>query len=218
VFRTKIAVVDSGINPQHPHIGRIAGGISFSHQKDGSCDPADFLDRLGHGTAVAGAICEKAPSADIYAVKVFDRSPATSSTNLLAALAWCLDEHMHFINLSLGTVNPAYAGAFTKLVARAVKHNITIVAAYEMNGEPAYPGSLAGVIGVLMDNTCRRDEARVCERDGRKVWLAAGYPRSIPGVPPERNLYGISFAVANVTGILAANASCEQIDPLLQDV
>ena len=31
---------------------------------------------------------------------------------------------------------------------------------------------------------------------------ASGYPRPIPGVPPERNLKGISFAVANVTGLL----------------
>jgi hypothetical protein len=32
---------------------------------------------------------------------------------------------------------------------------------------------------------------------------ASGYPRPIPGVPPERNLRGQSFAVANATGILA---------------
>jgi hypothetical protein len=32
---------------------------------------------------------------------------------------------------------------------------------------------------------------------------ATGVPRPIPGVPPERNLKGLSFAVANVTGILA---------------
>lgn len=35
------------------------------------------------------------------------------------------------------------------------------------------------------------------------VARASGYPRPIPGVPPERNLKGISFAVANVTGVLA---------------
>ena len=32
---------------------------------------------------------------------------------------------------------------------------------------------------------------------------AAPYPRPIPGVPVEGNLNGISFAVANVTGMLA---------------
>ncbi len=32
---------------------------------------------------------------------------------------------------------------------------------------------------------------------------ASGYPRPAPGIPPERNLKGLSFAVANVTGALA---------------
>ena len=35
------------------------------------------------------------------------------------------------------------------------------------------------------------------------VFRASAYPRSIPGVPRERNLSGVSFAVANVTGFLA---------------
>jgi hypothetical protein len=48
----------------------------------------------------------------------------------------------------------------------------------------------------------------VCEfvdgADGALILRASGYPRPIPGVPPERNLKGLSFAVANATGFLAA--------------
>ena len=33
--------------------------------------------------------------------------------------------------------------------------------------------------------------------------MASPYPRPIPGVPVERNLHGISFAVANATGLIA---------------
>ena len=36
----------------------------------------------------------------------------------------------------------------------------------------------------------------------RLIARASGYPRPIPGVAPERNLKGISFAVANTTGLL----------------
>jgi hypothetical protein len=48
------------------------------------------------------------------------------------------------------------------------------------------------------------------------VFRAAGYPRPIPGVPPERNLKGLSFAVANVTGVVArllADADAGAGDP-----
>jgi hypothetical protein len=54
-------------------------------------------------------------------------------------------------------------------------------------------------VGVDADVTCPRDRFRY--RDG--LFLASPFPRPIPGVPPERNLHGVSFAVANMTGLLA---------------
>ena len=65
------------------------------------------------------------------------------------------------------------------------------------------PGSLPGVVSVQLDWNCPRDEYRVADVDGVTVFRASGFPRPIPGVPPERNLNGISFAVANMTGFVA---------------
>ena len=65
------------------------------------------------------------------------------------------------------------------------------------------PGAIPGVLAVQLDWDCPRDEYRVIEADGRRVVAASGYPRDIPGVPRERNLKGLSFAVANVTGFVA---------------
>jgi hypothetical protein len=84
-----------------------------------------------------------------------------------------------------------------------VQHNALIVSAYELDGTKWLPGSLAGVVGVGLDVGCARNELRIGEIDGVPVFLASGFPRPIPGVPTERNLQGISFAVANATGFLA---------------
>ena len=66
------------------------------------------------------------------------------------------------------------------------------------------PGSLPGAIGVRLDWSCARHSVRIAaDEDGRRCFLASGFPRPIPGVSPVRNLGGISFAVANVTGVLA---------------
>ncbi len=195
----KVGIIDSGVHAAHPHVGGVAGGIWIAE----TGIDRSYVDRLGHGTAVAAVIHEKAPDAEIYAVKVFDQKLATSGTVLLRALDWCLTERMDFVNLSLGTVNPDYTEAFLVRVMRARELHITIVAAYEMQGQRAFPGSLDGVTGVLLDNRYERDEVMAEWRDGRQVYAACGYPRSIPGVAPERNLQGISFAVANVTGWLA---------------
>ncbi|MCU1294271.1 MAG: hypothetical protein JWP08_3121, partial [Bryobacterales bacterium] len=72
-------------------------------------------------------------------------------------------------------------------------------------------GSLPGVTGVLLDKLCPRSNYKRQFHHGRTVYAASGFPRDIPGVPPERNLQGISFAVANVTGFRAGEvAKCAE--------
>ena len=60
-----------------------------------------------------------------------------------------------------------------------------------------------GVVGVVMDEAQPRDSVIVVELESGTALRASPYPRPVPGVPPERNFNGISFAVANVTGVLA---------------
>src|ERR1700691_5700276 len=104
----KIAIVDSGIHPGHPHVGEVAGAIEIAIDGVSS----DASDRLGHGTAVAGAIREKMPDAQLYAVKVFDRRLTANIGVILRALAWCREHGMDIVNLSLGTENSDHRQAF----------------------------------------------------------------------------------------------------------
>jgi subtilisin family serine protease len=196
----RIAVIDSGVQASHPHINavRILSGVRIL--PDGTIDDsADAAtDRLGHGTAVAAAIQEKAPDALCTPVRVFGDALRTSSTALVAAIDWAAQGH-DLINLSLGTTNDAHRTAFVAAVARAASRGCTIVAAASAQGVPCLPGSLPDVIGVELDWDCPRHEYRWTGG----AFAASGYPRPIPGVPQQRNLYGISFAVAQMTGFAA---------------
>lgn len=182
----KIAIIDSGIHSGHPHVGGIAGGVEVKAGGEGS----DIVDRLGHGTAVAGAIREKVPDAELYAVKVFDRRLAANIGAILRALAWCQEHGMDIVNLSLGTENQDHRQAFID----ALGSDLLVVSAAGL-----LPGVLPGVLAVAPDPECPRDVFRY--RDG--VFLASPYPRPIPGVPVTANLQGVSFAVANMTGFVA---------------
>jgi len=193
----RVAVIDSGVNPHHPHIRRIAGGVCV--QVDGTIVFGDCIDQLGHGTAVMAAIQEKAPDADYYAVRVFRTVLRTSAANLQSAIRWCIEEKMNVVNLSLGTTNPAHAEAFAMVVAQAAETGTSLVAAREVNGEPCYPGCLPGVISVGLDWDSPRDQYR----HEAGVWYASGYPRPAEGISPRRNVHGISFAVANMSGFVA---------------
>jgi hypothetical protein len=182
----KIAIIDSGIHPGHPHVGAIAGAVEFTLAGESN----DAIDRLGHGTAVAGAIREKVADAELYAVKVFDRRLTANIGVILRALEWCREQRMDLVNLSLGTQNPVHRGSFLRVIA----DDLLVVSAAS-----ALPGSLPGVIGVTPDPDCPRDAFRY--HDG--MFYASPYPRPIPGVPVDRNLHGTSFAVANMTGLVA---------------
>lgn len=206
----RVAVIDSGVHAGHPHVGGVVeAGVVID--ASGRCLDADTTDRLGHGTAVAAAIREKVPDATIVPVKVFDRELRATADALVAAIDWSAARGVHVINLSLGTANPAHRLALGEALVRATRAGAILVAAGEQDGTTWLPGSLPLAMGVTLDWTCPRDEARVeVTQEGaiRRIRLtASGYPRPIPGVPPERNLKGISFAVANATGLLCLHLS-----------
>ena len=100
----RVAVIDSGIHADHPHIGGIAGGTSVATM---TRTPTQRPDR--HGTAVAAAIREKAPHAELYAVKVFDRTLSTTADRLVRAIYWAARAGARVINLSLGTARAEHA-------------------------------------------------------------------------------------------------------------
>jgi Subtilase family len=198
--RVRVAVIDSGVHATHPHVGGVAGGVAID--PDGR-EHDDYVDRLGHGTAVTAAIKEKAPDVDLFAVRVFDRQLATRVDTLVRAVDWAIRERMHIANLSLGTSKLEHRDVLLEVVERANASGLLIVSARDDEGVQWLPGSLPGVVPVQLDWECPRDRYRVVMLDGRMVFRTSGYPRPIDGVPPARNLHGISFAVANITGFLA---------------
>ena len=210
----RIAVVDSGVHAAHPHVGSVAGGVAID---DDGREYDDYVDRLGHGTAVAAAIREKAPDAEIYAVKVFDRSLSTRISALVAAIDWSAANGMHLVNLSLGTARMEHERVLTEAILRAAARGAVVVAAAEDDGVRWLPGSLPGVVSVRLDESCPRHEYRVGGVGGAVIFCASGFPREIPGVPPERNLNGISFAVANMSGF-AACAREEALDGSIDEM
>ncbi len=198
----RVAVIDSGVNVPHPHLPGVSGGLGIDLQ---GREHDDFLDRLGHGTAVAAAIHEKAPDADLFVIKVFEDRLATSVPTLIRAIDRAMEHGARIINLSLGTPKDLRRSHLEAVVERTRAFGALLVSAREHGGVTWLPGALDGVAGVLMDPGQPRDSLSVrALPDGGRAMVASPYPRPIPGVPKERNLQGISFAVANASGILAS--------------
>ena len=212
----RIAVVDSGVAQNHPHVGGlVAAGISLVGVE------SDTGDRIGHGTAVSAAIREKAPNAELVPVRVFDRDLATDAATLARAIRWAAGEGCQLINLSLGTPNFMHEALLREAVQHANAANCLVVAAFAVDGVPQLPGALAGiqVAGVEAAREFARDEFAVARGDGGIGILcrASIYPRPIPGVEPHRNLSGVSFAVANATAFLALRLEDSNLATLFEE-
>jgi subtilisin family serine protease len=204
--RLEIAVIDTGVNARHPHICAPTHQVNF--------DPEDMVDSLedvlGHGTAVTAAIQEKAPQAEYHILRLFENSLRATAGRLIRAIEWTIENRMDVVNLSLGSSNLEHRSVMERLVARAAAAGVVLVAARYSGQTPVLPGMLDGVISVDVDWNLPRDVYRVSDVNGSPCFFASGFPRPLPGVPVNRNLSGISFAVANMTGFVAR--ACENLE------
>lgn len=158
-----IAIVDSGVHYNHPHLAsniRInpqdrhgSGANGFDEDRNGFPDDYagwDFynhdpypIDDNGHGTHVAGlaagAIGGVAPRAKILPVKVLNSRGSGDLGTIAAGILYAIDNGADVVNLSLG--GPASQGisrALDELISHiklARDRNIIIVAAAGNGGE-----------------------------------------------------------------------------------
>lgn len=208
----RVAVIDSGIATGHPHVGAVRDGISLVGD-----DQSAWQDRLGHGTAVAAAIRDLAPDIELLAIRVFETTLATTARLLCQGIEWAAEHGAHLVNLSVGTTNELHRPAFERAITHARERGTRVVSAAFDRSVRLLPGTLDHVIGVIADESCPRGEVRLVGGGTGRILAASPRPRPIPGVPPERNLSGVSFAVANVTGVIAQRLALDAagLDPWL---
>jgi hypothetical protein len=120
-----VAVIDTGINYEHPSLAdNYIGGYDFVNNDD------DPIDDAGHGTHVSGTVGSTdanfgvAPDVDLISLKVLGADGSGSFTNINASLEWVLDNHEEYnitaVNMSLG------GGFFTSEEEGALDENFSI--------------------------------------------------------------------------------------------
>lgn len=198
-----VAIIDSGINPHHPHVRKVAGGVSLSVDGKGRIvTERDFSDDIGHGTAIAGVIRERNPNADLYAVKIFQKDLTASSAVLISAIRWAICRDVHIIHLSLGTENRDCRDGLETICGKAREAGIVVVASARSPDDTVLPAAFPGVLGVCAAPDC--PPGRFLQYHGKHIEFGAhGQPLALPGMPQELNFRGHSFAAAYVTAAAA---------------
>lgn len=187
----RVGIVDSGINPRHRQVGRVPGGVGIHVDSGGAIQlDDDWIDRLGHGTAVAATIHGHAPEAELYAIRIFRRRLEAHSDALCHAVDWARSHELDVLNLSLGCADREDD------VLPAEPSSWIVVAP----STPSLSRGRDGVIAVRDDPALGVDEVRFEHGDA----VASPWARPLGELPKERNFHGVSLAVAHVTGMVAS--------------
>ena len=151
-----VFIIDTGIS-RHIDLN-IIGGRNFT-----TSNTADWVDRNGHGTHVAGIIGGRdntvgivgvAPSVRLWAVKVLGDDGSGSTSNIIAALNWIL-QNRNVLWFGKGIINMSLGGGINSPLDTAVNNIIkngivTVVAAgnSSINAANSSPARVANAITV----------------------------------------------------------------------
>jgi subtilisin family serine protease len=146
-----VAVVDSGIEGDHPAVGgRLVRSVRVEMDGD---EPVvlddDPVDVVGHGTACAGIIHALAPEADLVSVRVLGRRNTTKGIAFARGLDWVVEQGIAVANLSLSSRSEELFAGFHDLVDSAYFAGTMLVcAASNHPGQASYPSLFASVFSV----------------------------------------------------------------------
>jgi len=202
----RVAVVDSGIDTEHPDLkGKVKESVEAVAQ-DGKIDfrPSTSGDQAGHGTACAGIIASVAPEAELYSVKVLGPKASGSGDMFLVGLDYAIKQKFRIINLSLGTTKRDYFAPLHDLLDRAYQSGCIVVSAANNLPYPSYPSIFSSSV-VSVVKRSGGNPFNFGYRYGQVIEMVA------PGVEVTtawpgggyRQLTGNSFACPYVVGIIA---------------
>ena len=204
----KIAVIDSGIDADHPELaGAIAASLNTFTDTPHAAD--------AHGTGIAGIIAARreltgiAPAAQVLAVEAFSAAGSASgggrgtSYRIATGIDWALANGAKVVNMSFEGGND---DLIARMLAAAARRGALLVAAAGNGGSsapPAFPASHPDVLAVTAtDDTTRRFEGA---NVGGYLDVAAPGVSIIVAAPDAAYdlMDGTSFAAAHVSGVAA---------------
>ncbi|AKB80464.1 cell surface protein [Methanosarcina horonobensis HB-1 = JCM 15518] len=222
--RVVVAVVDSGIDVQHPDLDDLDDNPGTNDPK--VVDWIDYIngnnspyDDYGHGTHVAGTISGTganglhigvAPGTNLIAAKVLDESGSGRASNVILAFEWAANNGARVINYSCGGLR--HYSPFTVAVDNLVAAGVIPVVAAGNSGMNSYTIECPGdeINSTTVGATDSSDTVADFSSRGPVDLYGQNYIKpdvSAPGVDVESAYPGGSYKVASGTSMATPHVS-----------
>lgn len=150
----RIAVIDSGVEADHPRLRGLRIRDSVAFEEDGGAIrkiEGEGRDTYGHGTAVADIIHRHAPEAAVGSFRVIDARSLSRTHLICAGVREAMRRGYHVLNCSFGCRGLAkFILPHKEWADEAWLKGVHVVAACANSGsdEAEWPSHFASVIGV----------------------------------------------------------------------
>ncbi|MFD8495719.1 S8 family serine peptidase [Amycolatopsis sp. NPDC059657] len=197
---TTVAIVDTGIDADHPDLkGKIVDAADFSQE-------GDTVDRHGHGTHVASITAGTgaasggrqkgvAPGAKLMVAKVFDGSGEGDTSQVMAGIDWAVGKGAKVVNLSLGAGVSDGADPLSQQLDKLTEQTGTLFVVAAGNSGPGdrtvtTPGAAVSALTVgAVDDA------------NKLAWFSSRGPRLRDAlVKPEISAPGVDIVAARASG------------------
>jgi subtilisin len=146
----RVCILDSGIEQDHPLVGKVERSVAVVRGGDGELQVVDDDERdlCGHGTACAGVIRSVAPGAELTSVRVLGAGYTGGGEIMLHGLGWAIEQGFQIVNMSLSTTRTKYVERLHELADRAYFKRVLLVASAHNMPVESFPWRFASVISV----------------------------------------------------------------------
>ena len=146
----RVCILDSGIELDHPLVGRVDRSVAVLRDDDGELQVLDNDegDLCGHGTACAGIVRSLAPDCELVSVRVLGAGYTGGGEILLAGLEWAIEQGFQVVNMSLSTTRTRYVERLHELADHAYFRRVLLVASAHNMPVESFPWRFASVVSV----------------------------------------------------------------------
>ncbi|MHA2361617.1 MAG: S8 family peptidase, partial [Candidatus Thorarchaeota archaeon] len=134
----RVAIIDSGIDPDFTLQSRIVAqrsfispiyGYSMTDSNVTDSKPTDGSDiAVPHGTLVATTVVRNSATALLVNAKVVSFNGGATSSGIIAAINWAIEQNCSVINLSVGSA-PTFGDPLESAVEYAFSKGVVVVSA-----------------------------------------------------------------------------------------